>query len=428
MGIPGFRRSIRASLAYVGMTAATASALVVLQSGSAFASTDAITVTPGSDAAITVTEGQSTGTKQVALFTDSGNAPIVITAASPLIAAVSTCDSTAQARYTAIIDWSGDGKDTSTGTVTCTTTEGTWAVSGAHTYTDSGTFHINVTVTDTADQPNVSGTGTNVATATVGDAALEVTADNSANGFYSAVEGKSVTVSVNFFDSSNSEGIDSGISGSINWGDGTPTQAVAPSAPFSCECDASFKISASHVYDAAIPASAIYHVQVSATDDGGSTASADFVATISDGKLTAGAHGSLSGVATSALTGVVGSFTDEAAAQAAVGDFAASINWGDSTTSAGTVTKTGSGAFSVSGTHTYASSGSKSITATVTDEEGSTVTLHATATIAVAPPVLPATGQPHPTQPTAPWIPLAILLLGMVSLAAGGRVLAKMPR
>ena len=422
MGFHGFRRSMRASLAYVGMAAATASALVVLQNGVAFAA-DAITVTPGSDTAISVTEGQSTGSKQVALFTDSGNAPIVITAPQSLI----TCDGAAQARYTATIDWSGDGKDTGPGTVTCTNTEGTWAVSGAHTYKDSGTFHINVTVTDTLDEPTVSGTATNTATATVGDAGLEVSADNSDRGFYSAVEGTSLTVSVNFLDF-NSQTIDAGITGSIDWGDGTAAQSVAPTAPFSCECDATFKISASHVYDAAIPSTAIYHVRVTATDDGGSTAQADFGATISDGKLTADANKSLSGVATTALTSVVGSFTDEAAAQAAVGDFAATINWGDSTTSAGTVAKTASGAFSVSGTHTYAAAGSKSITATVTDEEGSTVTLHATATIAAAPIVLPATGQAHPTRPTSPLVLLALAIIGLASLAVGGRILVKMPR
>ena len=177
------------------------------------------------------------------------------------------------------------------------------------------------------------------------------------------------------------------------------------------------------MYDAAIPTTAIYHITVKAADDGGSTAQADFGATVSDGKLTADANKSLSGVATTALTSVVGSFTDEAAAQAAAADFAATINWGDSTTSAGTVSKTASGAFSVSGTHTYASAGSKSITATVTDEEGSTVTLHATATIGAAPIVLPATGQPHPSQPTAPWSLLAILALGLLSLAVGGRIL-----
>src|SRR6202035_1033323 len=209
MGFPGYRRSIRASLAYVGMAAATASALVVLQSGVAFAA-GAITVAAGSDTAITVLEGDSTGSKNVATFTDSGNAPITAAPRS-----IITCDGAAQARYTATIDWSGDGKDTGPGTVTCTNTEGTWAVSGAHTYKDSGTFHINVTVTDTLDEPNVSGTATNTATATVGDAGLEVSADNSDRGFYSAVEGASLTVSVNFLDF-NSQTIDAGITGSID--------------------------------------------------------------------------------------------------------------------------------------------------------------------------------------------------------------------
>jgi hypothetical protein len=420
MGFPGYGRSIRVSLAYVGMAAATASALVVLQNGLAFASTDVITVTQGSDTAITVTEGQSTGSKQVALFTDSGNPPITITAP----ALVSACDTAAQARYTATIDWSGDGKDTSSGTVACTDTEGTWAVWGAHTYKDSGTFHINVTVTDTTDDPPVSGTDTNTATATVGDADLQQTADNSNSGLYTAVEGKSVAVSVNFFDSANSEGIDGGITGSINWGDGTATQAVVPTTAFSCECDATFKISASHVYGDA----AVYQITVTAKDDGGSTATASYSANISDGKLTADANKSLTATAGAAFTSVLGSFTDEAGAQAAAGDFAAMISWGDNSLYSGTVTKTASGAFSVSGTHTYASAGSKSITATVTDEEGNTVTLHATATVGAAPIVLPATGQPHPTQPAVPVIPVALLILCLASLAVGGRILVKMPR
>jgi hypothetical protein len=428
MGFHGYHRSIRASLAYVGIAAASASALVGLQSGAAFAA-DAITVTAGADTVIAVTEGQSTGVKQVATFTDSGNAPIVITA--PQSSLISECDGVAQARYTAVIDWSGDGTDTDTGTVTCTTTEGTWAVSGAHTYKDSGTFHINVTVTDNTDDPKVSGKGTNLATATVADAPLSVTGENSTNGFYTAVEGKSVTVIVDFGDDNNSfvDSRDPGITGTIDWGDGTALQTVVPTTPSSsCECDATFELKASHVYDAAIPATAVYNITVKATDDGGSTAQADFEATISDGKLTADANKTLSAVATTAFTSVVGSFKDEAGAQAAVGDFAATINWGDNATSAGTLTKTADGAFSVSGTHTYASAGSKSITATVTDQEGSTVTLHATATVAAAPVVLPATGQPHPTQPATPFVPLALLILGLASFAVGGRILAKMPR
>jgi len=422
MGFTGYRRSIRASLAYVGMAAATASALVVLQSGVAFAA-GAITVAAGSDTAITVLEGDSTGSKNVATFTDSGNAPITAAPRS-----IITCDGAAQARYTATIDWSGDGKDTGPGTVTCTETAGTWAVWGAHTYKDSGTFHINVTVSDKSEEPSASGTAMNTATATVSDADVFANTDNSNDGFYSAVEGKSITVTVGFVDDrAFAEGTtrDASITGTVDWGDGTALQSVPATTPASnCECNV--EISASHVYDAA---AAAYHITVTAKDDGGSSGTASFAARIfSDGKLTADANKSLTATAGAAFTSVLGSFTDEAGAQAAAGDFAAMISWGDGSVYSGTVSKTASGAFSVSGTHTYASAGSKSITATVTDEEGSTVTLHATATVGAAPIVLPATGQPQPTQPAFPVIPLALLILSLVSLAVGGRILAKMPR
>ncbi|HVS05154.1 MAG TPA: hypothetical protein VHK65_03195 [Candidatus Dormibacteraeota bacterium] len=413
-------------MAYVGMAAATASALVGLQSGVAFAA-DAITVTAGSDTAITVLEGDSTGSKQVATFTDSGNPPIVIGAAPRI-----SCDGVAQARYSATIDWSGDGTVTGAGTVRCTDTEGTWAVWGAHTYPDSGTFHINVTVTDTADTPHVSGSATNTAAVTVADAALSWDGDNSTRGTYSAVEGKSITVAVDFFEDRNSESSarDTSITGTIDWGDGTALQTVQSTAPSDiCECSSNdAEVSASHVYDAGSPAGTSYLIKVTAKDDGGATSTRTFDASISDGKLTADANKSLTATASAAFTSVLGSFTDEAGAQAAAGDFSAMISWGDNALYPGTVTKTASGAFSVSGTHTYASAGSKSITATVTDHEGSTVMLHATVTVGAAPIVLPATGQPHPTQPAVPVIPLALLILSLASLAVGGRILAKMPR
>jgi len=425
MGFPGYRRSIRASLAYVGMAAATASALVVLQSGAAFAA-DVITVSAGSDTAITAMEGSSTGTKQVATFIDSGNPPIVITAPR-----AATCESAA--RYSATIDW-GDGTDASTGTVNCTDTDGTWAVSGWHVYKDSGTFHISVTVTDKED--SVTGTGKDLATATVSDAPIWWQKDNSDNnGGYTAVEGSSLTVAVDFYDTNRAviESRDAGITGTIDWGDGTPVQTVPLTNPtLNCECSTSFEIRASHVYDAPIPATALYHITVTAKDDGGSMATADFGAMISDGALTAGSNLSLGANATQAFNSVVGTFTDASGAQAAAGEFVAIINWGDNTSSTGTVTKTGTGAFGVSGTHAYATTGSKSISATVTDEEGSTVTLRATAVVAAAPVapvtpvVLPATGQPQ--QPSMPLVPLGLVILGLASLVAGGRILAKMPR
>ena len=423
MGFQGYRRSVRASLAYVGMAAATASALVVLQSGVAFGASavaaDTITVTPDSGTAATVQEGDSTGSLLVATFTDTGNS-------------VGT-DVNCEEQYVATINW-GDGSS-STGTVTCEMSTGelplptgTFDVTGSHTYADSASQNISVSVVDNSENDESSGAAVKTDTATVTDADLEVDGDNSTRHSYSAVEGKSIKVAVDFFDNGIGESAhDASITGTIDWGDGSALQTV-PSTAASDICDCSSndaEISATHVYDGA---AASYHITVTAKDDGGATASATYTANISDGKLTADANKSLTATASAAFTSVLGSFTDEAAGQAAAGDFAAMIDWGDGSTHSGTVTSTASGAFSVSGTHTYASAGSKSITATVTDEEGSTVTLHATATVGAAPVVLPATGQPHPTQPAIPVIPLVLVILCLASLAVGGRVLVKMPR
>ncbi|HLX07177.1 MAG TPA: hypothetical protein VKY89_04875, partial [Thermoanaerobaculia bacterium] len=64
-------------------------------------------------------------------------------------------------------------------------------------------------------------------------------------------------------------------------------------------------------------------------------------------------------------------------------DFTATINWGDSGTSAGTVSG-GSGTFTVSGTHTYATNGTFTVTVTLTDDPPGTATATATSTANVA--------------------------------------------
>ena len=376
---------------------------------------DKITVTPDSGTAITAVEGSNVE-QLVGTFTDTGR---------PGGGACNTED------YVATINW-GDGS-TSTGTVSCErdassdhVPTGVFDVNGTHRYADSGSYDVTLSVVDNSESGESSGAGVKTDAATISDAALDTVTDNSDDGSYSAAEGKGLAVSVVFADSrgfGTDVTRDASITGTINWGDGTVQTVTPVASTASCECTDPFAISGSHVYDAA---AANYHITVTAADDGGQTAVARFSARISDGTLTADANKSLSGVATTALTNVVGSFVDGAGAQAAVADFAATIDWGDgSATSTGTLSQTASGAFSVSGTHTYASAGSKSITATVTDEEGSTVTLHATATIAAAPIVLPATGQPRPGGPIAPLVLLALLLLGGTTLAVGARFVGK---
>ena len=86
---------------------------------------------------------------------------------------------------------------------------------------------------------------------------------------------------------------------------------------------------------------------------------------------------------------LVATFTDGNPV-AVADDFTTTINWGDGTSSAGTVTPLGGGVFTVSGTHTFGTPGNDTVTVTIVDEGGnSTIT---TAGAVVAPlPVLPAT-------------------------------------
>src|SRR5215831_14061905 len=73
-----------------------------------------------------------------------------------------------------------------------------------------------------------------------------------------------------------------------------------------------------------------------------------------------------------AFSGTVATFTDRYTGNTA-SDFSATINWGDGTTTAGTITDA-RGTISVSGTHTYASSGQDAVTVTLTDDAPGTAT------------------------------------------------------
>lgn len=418
MRVGPLRGTIRRWLVAVSIVGVSVSALTLAAGTAAFgAIVDAITLTNGDPVA--VVEGSAISNQIVARFTDTGNAA---TASADFCAAANTSQ-----RYTASISW-GDGL-TSSGGIVCVISEtptGVFNVTGSHTYADSGNFKISVTVTDNKDNPKVTKTG-ETDSAAISDADLEVDFDNAPEGgAFTATEGATLTVIVGFLDNNNAfpnEGaaFDPGITATVNWGDGSAVQSVKPQAPPSaCDCPGDFIVTASHLYDATTAATAHYTIMVKATDDGGKDATDTLTAKVSDAKLTAGAAKSFTSTATQASTHVVASFTDAAGAQAAAADFTASIKWGDNTTSTGTVTQTAAGAFDVRGTHTFATSGTKSLTITVTDEEGQTATMTANATVAAAPVVLPATGQPHGSGTSGwPLLPAALILLGLVGVSAG---------
>ena len=91
-----------------------------------------------------------------------------------------------------------------------------------------------------------------------------------------------------------------------------------------------------------------------------------------------GATGSPSFVSTNPVSNTLATFTDQnlgaTTADFTTGGGSTTINWGDSSTSPGTVTQTGPGQFTVSGSHTYAALGPYTITIKVVDDGGSTAT------------------------------------------------------
>ena len=89
------------------------------------------------------------------------------------------------------------------------------------------------------------------------------------------------------------------------------------------------------------------------------------------------------------FSGVLASFTD-ADPNATTANFSATIQWGDGTSSAATVSANGTGGFNVSGQHTYTMARSYNVSVSVADVGGATATAASTATVADA--ALTATG------------------------------------
>jgi hypothetical protein len=426
MGIPERHRSVRNSLAFLGIAAAAASTLAALGSVSVFAetTTDAIVLTNGSPGE--GVEGNQISDHLVAKFTDTGNN------------AGANTDCSAN-RYTAVINW-GDAT-TSNGVVSCELNSdnvptGIFDVKGTQTYADSGNYNIVVSVTDNGGTAPVTKSA-QTDTALINDVELGRDLDNANRDRspFVRVEGASLMVAVAFFDRNNAfpvtEGpsFDPGITATIDWGDGSAVQSVKPTDPPTDFCDSCFGdayVSGTHVYDATKLPITHYSITVTAKDDGGSTATDSFSVNVSDAKLTAGAAKSFVATGAQSSSPVVASFTDAAGSQAKAADYTATIKWGDGTTSAGTATQTAAGAFDVSGTHTYSTAGTKSLTITVTDEEGQTLSMSATATV----PALPTTGQPKtPVAPSLPLLALIVMVFGLLAIAGGvGQTLIRMAR
>jgi hypothetical protein len=272
--------------------------------------------------------------------------------------------------FVATVDW-GDGT-TTTGTVSGAS--GAFTVTGSHTYTQNGQDTIVVTVTEEPDNPQAIAFVNVQSTALIGVAPVSGASINIAEG--NAVPGG--TQVATFSDSNNTD-TPLSFTATIDWGDGTTTAGTVSGAL------GSFTVTGGpHTYTGAAGDEGQDTVTTTLTrTTDNSTATAFGAVNISESDHLVLTADNVSGSQGTPLNNVqVATFTDTFTSNNA-SDFAATIDWGDGTTTLGTVS--GSGAsYSVNGSHTYASAGTDTITVSVADDFPGTANASGTSTATIA--------------------------------------------
>jgi hypothetical protein len=256
--------------------------------------------------------------------------------------------------YTATIDW-GDGT-TSAGTITVDPNGG-FDVSGTNTYAHAGSFAITVTVRDQTSAV----VGTALTSASVAPTVQTLRAQGTK---LTATAGQQFTATVATFTDATPGATASQFTVTIDWGDGTNSAGSVSAGP-----GGEFTVTGTHTYEAGSsgapggwgswpgPGDQFFVVTVSITDTStNAAATARSLALVAPAPPNITAKGqNIQAVSGQSFTGVVATFTDVIPG-AARGDFTATIDWGDGTTSTGTITADPSGGFDVNGTHTYSTS------------------------------------------------------------------------
>jgi hypothetical protein len=334
-----------------------------------------VVITDSSDATTaTATATANVGERSFVLF---GVSPITVTegaAFSGTVAMISDPGSPdAASAFSATIDW-GDGA-TDAGTVTGVTGSGSFTITGSHTYADELSGQINVT----ASEGTFFTFGPNPDSVTVAEA--DVLTAGTPGFFFSPPEGPTFSYSSVPFTDTNTTNTAADFTGTINWGDGTTTAGNVTGG------SGSFLVGGVHAY----ADEGSFNVVFTLTDNapGAASASETIGAVVGETDSLTGTGLTVTALEQNSFSGAVATFTDTNT-NALANDFAATINWGDGTTTAGTVSGGTGGPFSVNGTHTYAEDGAYSPAVTLTDDAPGTATATATgaATVSEADPTV----------------------------------------
>jgi hypothetical protein len=172
-------------------------------------------------------------------------------------------------------------------------------------------------------------------------------------------EGSSVSGTVATFTDPDPAAVAGDYAAMIEWGDGVTTSGTITGGA------GSFTVEGTHTY--ADEGSYPVAVTITDVDNPLNTKITSSTATIADAPLSASG---VSAVSPLAFSGTVANFTDANSTTSSTADFTATIEWGDGSSSPGTVSGSG-GSYSVSGSHTYATTGEFEVIVKIVDDGGS---------------------------------------------------------
>ena len=256
--------------------------------------------------------------------------------------------------FTAVIQW-GDGTS-SNGTIV-SDGGGAFHVNASHVWHHKSVPNVTVIISDVGSSKTTS-----TYTATIADAPLTPTA-----GTPVFTEGSSSAQTIATFTDANPYGGVSEFSAMIHWGDGSSDTAATVSANGS----GGYDVIGAHSYVHSGNKSA----SVSITSVDGQTASQNVTAAVQNAAMTATASNGQYVEATPFSNAPVAHFTD-ANSGATVGDFTATIDWGDGTAldhNTTIVVDSGNPGFFVKGDHNYLHGSHPTVTVTILGAGGTTL-------------------------------------------------------